>query len=460
MIVYFQEIVKSFLLSVILFSILVFFSISVYAQTSPNKNQTPDSSEEKKESVLIVTNSEIVSNFIWRGIDIGGDMLSRRNGETYKSYTFSPAFQPTVDVFTPNKNFQFQLFGSFQLRNREDRDSDRRLFQTGSGGVGPSYISEEPRFWDPANQDTCAQNLQNQSIGGSTNYSSCGSRLPGKDIAPTKEPNGMRRSDGLFTAFIYHFDESKIGKISVGIWFYNTFNKSPAFAMSPTTQNQNLYASGGSGTPYLPNVNNANNTNAITRLSWHEYFIFWKIPFLRAIDPTISLYTQYSTDNGGYMAGKNYLSFAVGHEFRKNQFFRITPTLNIGYAASNNLLDNRNGIQDITGGWTFHFGDFFTRVIGIYRPDIYLWDTNNAYGYASGDPSRAGWNRTSEDRSVPNPSRLNGADNTFVLNAIEGINTGNASVDTLARIYLRDQYILQKIPQFLFYYSFGFTKTF
>ncbi len=443
--------------------VIVFFFISVrfslIAQSLPLETSQAQT-KISKESVTIITNTEIVSNFIWRGIDIGGDMLRRRNGEMYSSYTYSPALQPTIDIYSPSKNFQFQMFGSFQLRNREDRDSDRRLFQTGSGGVGPSYISEEPKYWDASNQDLCAQNIQTQSTGAMPDYSTCGSRVPGKDVTPATEPNGMRRADGLFTAFIYNFDESRLGKISAGIWFYNTFNKSPAFAMSPTTQNGNPYASGGTGTPYSPNVYNSNNTNAITRLSWHEYFIFWKLPFLESIEPTFSIYTQYSTDNGGYMAGKNYLSLAVGHEFRKDQFFRIQPSLQFGYAAANNLLDNRNGIQDITGGWTFTLGDFFARIVGIYRPDLYIWDTNNAYGYAGGDPSRASWNRTSEDGRIPNPARMYGADNTFVLNAIEGLNTGNASVDSVAKLYLREKYTLQKIPQTILYYSFGVTKSF
>jgi hypothetical protein len=439
---------------------LTLYPSLLLAQTPPNIDTSINSSKSDEKKVTVVTNAEVVSNFIWRGIDIGGDMLHRRNGDAYKSYTFSPAIQPTIDVFSPSKNFQFQLFGSFQLMNRDDRDSDRRLYQTGSGGVGPSYISEEPKYWDAANQDTCAQNMQTQSLGGQPDYSACGNRVPGRDIAPAKEPNGLRRTDGLFTAFIYNFDESRFGQLSAGIWFYNTFNKSPAFAMAPSTQTANPYASGGTGSPYSPNVYNANNTNAITRLSWHEYFIFWKLPFLQTIEPTFSIFTQYSTDNGGYMAGKNYLSFSMSHEFRKDQFFRITPSLNIGYAAANNLIDNRNGIQDITGSWTFSFGDFFTRIVGIYRPDLYIWDTNNAYGYAGGDPNRASWNRTSADGLVPNPERTYGADNTFVLNAIESLNTGNASVDTLAKIYLREKFTLQKIPQHLLYYSFGITKTF
>jgi len=445
----------------ILILFLCFFCLkNLSAQSPPNIDTDIPLSKKDKNSLTIVTNTEIVSNFIWRGIDIGGDMLQRRNGEAYKSYTFSPAIQPTIDVFSANKNFQFQLFGSFQMTNREDKDSDRRLYQTGSGGVGPSYLSEEPRYWDAANQDTCAQNMQIQSLGGNPDYTTCGSRLPGRDVSPSKGPNGMRRTDGLFTAFIYNFDESSLGKLSVGIWFYNTFNKSPAFVMAPATQNPNPYASGGTGTPYSPNVYNSNNKNSITRLSWHEYFIFWKLPILKSIEPTISLFTQYSTDNSGYMAGKNYISFSIGHEFRKDKFFRIQPTLNIGYAAANNLIDNRNGIQDITGSWTFYFGDFFTRIVGIYRPDLYIWDTNNAFGYAGGDPNRAHWNRTSEDGLVANPARMYGADNSLVLNAIEGLTTGNASTDSIAKLYLREKFTLQKIPQVLLYYSFGVTKTF
>ncbi|MDZ4727619.1 MAG: hypothetical protein SH817_15785 [Leptospira sp.] len=409
--------------------------------------------------VIVVTNVEIVSNFVWRGIDIGGDMMHRRNGDSYKSVSFAPALQPTIDIFSPSKNFQFQLFGSFQISQRHDRDSDKRLFQSTPGGVGPSYISEEPRFWDPSNQDNCAQNLQTQSLSGNGSFTGC-DRIPGQDISPQREPNGMRRADGLFSGFTYHFDEAKWGSLSVGIWFYNTFNKSPAFGMAPASQTPNPYASGGVGTPYSPNVYNSNNTNAITRLSWHEYFIFYKLPVLKQLEPTISLYTQYSTDNGGIMAGRNYISYSMGYEFRKGNFFRNMPSINIGYAAANNLIDNRNGIQDITGSWSFFFGDFFTRITGVYKPDLYIWDTNNAYGYAGGEPNRANWNRTSKDGLVPDPSKLYGAENSFVLNSIESLDFGNAGLNALGKTYLREMYTLQKIPAYILYYSFGYTKTF
>ncbi|WP_411821862.1 hypothetical protein [Leptospira sp. 'Mane'] len=431
----------------------IIFTYPVFGETDKDKEPEP-------KKVTVEATAEIVSDFLWRGISLAGESMRRRNGESYSSLTYAPALQPTINIFSPEKNFQVQLFGNFQLTDRADRDSDKRLFQSAPGGVGPSYHGEESKYWDPYNQDTCAQNMSNQLTGAGGDISQCGSRVPGKDVNGKNEPNGMRRSDGLFVAFTYHFDPTKLGSFSGGIWFYNTFNKSPAFAMAPSAQTPNPYAAGGTGLPYSPNVYNANNSNSITRLSWHEYYIIWKFPFLKDYEPTLSFFTQYSTENGGYMAGRNYISFSVAREFRKDEFFRIHPSVNVGYAMGNNAIDNRNGIQDITSTLTFFFGNFFVRGGNVYRPDLYIWDTNNAFGYAGGDPGRANWNRTASDGLVPDPSKMYGSGNSFILNSIDSFSSGNAAADSVAKIWAREKYTLQKIPQMLFYFSFGYTHVF
>ncbi|WP_246052045.1 hypothetical protein [Leptospira idonii] len=438
---------------------LLSFCLVNFSLLGEDTKEKQEPSSDKKEMIVEFT-SEIVTDFLWRGNSLAGESLKRRNGDSYESFTYAPAFQPTVDFFSHDRKFQLQLFGNFQLNQREDRDSDKRLFQSGSGGVGPSYLGEDKSNWDPHNQDLCAQTLQSGAMGMGGNLAECGSRVPGKDVAPYKEPNGMKRSDGLFVVFTYHFDATKFGQFSGGIWFYNTFHKSPSFLLPSGTQTANPYAAGGTGFPYGPNTMNANNRNAITRLTWHEYFIVWKLPFLRSLSPTLSYFTQYSTENGGYMTGRNYVSFQMNHEFRKEKFFRIQPSVNVGYAMGNNALDNRSGIQDITSSVTFHFGQFFLKAVNIYRPDLYLWDSNNYYGFAGGDPGRASWNRTSEDGLVPNPNKMYGPVNSYILNTIDSFQSGNPALDSVAKIWAREKFTLQKIPQFLFYFSIGYTATF
>ncbi|MGE8721780.1 hypothetical protein ACO2KH_10635 [Leptospira terpstrae] len=405
--------------------------------------------------IIIETNTEIVSDFLWRGNSFAGEGQSRRNGAAYQSFTYAPALQPSINVWSPEKKFQFSLFGNFQLTNRDDRDSDRRLLQSSPGGVGPSYLGEETKFFDPYGQDPCVRSLHDRIANGNDGSDPCLGYSPNQGLGPKKEPNGNKRADGMFFSMSYHFEPSRFGDFAVGIWFYNTFQKTPNSLLSPGTQKQNSYASGGPN-----NTFNANNTDAITRLVWHEYFLHWKLPFLKIVKPTISYYTQYSTENGGLLAGKNYLSLSGSYTFREDHFFRIMPHFNFGYAMGNNAVDNRNGIQDITTSTSFFFGDFFIKFAHIFRPDLYLWDTNNYYGYAGGDPNKAHWNRSSEDGKVTNPSRIYGAYNTSILNAIEQSSTGNSLGDSIAKTWLREAYTLQKIPSHLFYVSFGFSKVF
>ncbi|MCG6148149.1 hypothetical protein LFX15_07610 [Leptospira levettii] len=414
-----------------------------------------ESKSDDNKSITIDTHTEIVSDFIWRGNSFAGEGQNRRNGASYQSFTYAPALQPTISILSPDKKMEWMLFGSFQLTNRSDKDSDKRLFQSSPGGVGPSYLGEESKYFDPYNQDPCVQSVHNQLISGTPTNTNCQSFLPNQGYGPKKEPNGNKRVDGMFFSMMYHFDPGVFGDFSVGIWFYNTFQKTPNSLLPPATQKQNGVVSGGPN-----NAFNANNPDAQTRLSWHEYFFQWKLPWLRIVKPTISYYTQYSTENGGLFAGKNYLSLSAQYTFFEGDFFRIQPHWNLGYAMSNNAIDNRNGIQDITSSIALFFGDFFLKGAHILRPNPYLFDTNNYFGYPNGDPDKANWNRSSEDGKVVNPSRINGAYNTAILNAIDQISTGNSLNDTIIKTALRESYTLQKIPIHLFYVSFGYSKSF
>lgn len=426
-----------------LFLVLV-FSFPILSETKP----------EEPKSLIVETNTEIVSDFLWRGNSFVGESQSRRNNAAYQSFTYAPALQPTINVWSPDKKFMWSLFGNFQLTNRDDKDSDRRLLQSSPGGVGPSYLGEEAKFFDPYGQDPCVQSVHER-ISTGEGSDPCLGYSPNKGYGPKKEPNGNRRADGLFFTMSYQFDPTKWGEFSVGIWFYNTFQKTSNSLLAPGTQKQNLHTSGGPN-----NTFNTNNPDAIHRLMWHEYFVHWQLPFLKILKPTISYYTQFSTENSGLMSGRNYISLSGSYTFREEKFFRIMPHFNLGYAMGNNAVDNRNGIQDITTSTSFFFGDFFIKFAHIFRPDLYLWDTNNYFGYAGGDPNKAHWNRSSEDGKVVDPSRIYGAYNTSILNSIEQINTGNSLRDSIVKTWLREAYTLQNIPAHLFYVSLGYSKTF
>ncbi|WP_243402103.1 LA_0442/LA_0875 N-terminal domain-containing protein [Leptospira haakeii] len=390
---------------------------------------------------------EVVTDFIWRGLSFSGEIANRRDNESYRAMTFVPSYQPTVTFNTPLKGFQVQFWGNFQLTERNDRDNDGR-FQMYPGGAGPGYAGQGSAgslspFSAPS-PDTlnsaCPYDTQTNFLAGNpTTGSTCGGDVPGFK----KEQNGMKRSDGLFYAFYYNFEKTSWGTFTAGIWFYNTFQKSAAYT-SP--------ALGGFNSAAAQGVAGANNPSTqITRLAWQEYFFFWKLPFLQYVNPTISFYTQFSQENAGLMAGKNYLSLTMGHEFFEGSFFRILPQVNIGYAMSNNIVDNRYGIQDITSTLTFFFGKFFFKAADVYRPNLYMYDTDNYYGATGGYV-----NSTSKDSKIVDPGKVNGPANQLVL---DFINTSTTIPDQL-RQSVRESYLLQKIPSHLVWFSIGFSQNF
>lgn len=408
---------------------------------SPNPDPTPDlpptpvvtpkvadnnKVDATKKETRIEVQSEIVSDFIWRGMSFSGEAFNRRNNESYKSMNFVPSYQPTIDIHTPLEGFSVQLWGNFQLTDRHNRDNDYRLLQSYPGGPGPSYIGQPP------SGDPCVDSI---SANGATNTDLSSKCAPnqafGQGVKPYKENNGMKNSDGLFTAFYYAFDKSGWGTFTVGTWFYNTFHKS----YSNTVVD-----------PY--NLSRPRPS----RMAWQEYYIFWKMPFLREANPTLSYYTQVSGENSGALVGKNYLSLTLSHEFFEGQFFRITPSTNIGYTFSNNNIESRNGIQDITTALKFNFDAFFIKTTHVHRPNLYLYDSDYYFGAVGGMS-----NRTNNDGMIVDPSKVHGADRQYVFDYIDQI--FNKANDP-ANIYLKEKLTLQKIQRNLFWFSIGYTKTF
>ncbi|TGM07202.1 hypothetical protein EHQ76_04840 [Leptospira barantonii] len=412
---------------------------------TPIEREPPHASSQGTDTTIDVTH-EIVTDFIWRGLSFSGEMANRRRNDSYPSTTFVPSYQPTIDINTPLKGFKIQFWGNFQLTERNDKDNDGR-FQLFPGGPGPSYPGQGNPFTAP-NPDllnqSCVYDTQNNVMGG--NYATgptCGGLTP----TAHKEQNGMKRADGLFYAFYYTFEKTSWGKFTVGTWFYNTFNKNPAYISTPLGGYNSLAAQG---------ITSSNNTsNQITRLAWQEYYIFWQLPFLSYLTPTISFYTQMSQENAGLAAGKNYLSLYMSHEYFAEKFFRITPAVNIGYEMSNNIVDNRYGIQDITSSLTFYFGKFFIKGNHVYRPNLYMYDTDNYYGATGGYV-----NRNTKDGLIVDPHKVNGPVNQYLLDQIANSPLIPDAGDGSLRQAIRESYLLQKIPAHLFWFSVGFSHSF
>jgi len=410
----------------LILSIFLLAGNMLYAQKTVDTTLPSSDLETKgKKDTKIEVTAEIVSDFIWRGMSFSGEAHNRRNNEAYKGTNFVPSFQPTIDIHTPLDGFKVQLWGNFQLTDRQNRDSDYRLLQSYPGGPGPSYIGQ------PASGDACVDSVTGNGINNPQVNTACApNQVFGQGLKPYREHNGMKNSDGLFTAFSYSFDKTSWGSFTVGTWFYNTFHKSYSNTV----------------------VEPGNPRPRPSRMAWQEYYIFWKLPFLKAVNPTLSYYTQVSQENSGSQVGKNYLSFSLSHEFFEGKFFRITPSTNIGYTFSNNNIESRNGIQDITTSLKFNLADFFIKGTHVHRPNLYMYDSDYYFG-ATGSLA----NRTTNDGMIVDPSKVYGADRQYMLNLVDQLFvTPNDPIN----IYLKEKLTLQKIQRNLFWFSIGYTKTF
>ncbi len=419
---------KTILYTILFLGLLMSNTLYAQKEIAPASPTTPSESAIEtgaKKNTKIEVSSEIVSDFIWRGMSFSGEAYNRRNNESYKSMNFVPSFQPTIDIHTPLEGFKVQLWGNFQLTDRENRDSDGKLLQSYPGGPGPSYIGQ------PATGDACIDSIMANGLGNPQMSSKCGpNQAFGQGVKPYKESNGMKNSDGLFTAFSYSFDKTNWGEFTVGTWFYNTFHKSYSNTV----------------------VDPGNPRPRQSRMAWQEYYIFWKLPFLKAANPTLSYYTQVSQENSGAQVGKNYFSIHLSHEFFKGKFFRVTPSTNLGYTFSNNNFESRNGFQDLTSALKFNLADFFFKATHVYRPNLYMYDSDYYFGATGGRQ-----NRSTNDGMIVDPSRVYGADKQYAFDYIDQVfNKPNDPIN----IYLKEKMTLQKIQQNLFWFSIGYTKTF
>lgn len=131
---------------------------------------------------------------------------------------------------------------------------------------------------------------------------------------------------------------------------------------------------------------------------------------------------------------KKYISLDLSHTYFEEKFFRITPTVHVGYVINNDNINKKSGISNITSGLKFNFGKFFTTANWIYGPEPILFDTLDSN-------NQDGW--------TPSPGKKYGI-HTLILDAIE------RSFARESAAYVKEQYTSQRIVKSLFYVSLGF----
>jgi len=333
-----------------------------------------------KDLPLIEANMEVSSDFIFRGESFGGEYVARRNNTPYRAYTDSWTFQPDVLFHTPLEGLKFLFWGNLNLQHRRDKDSDYRILQDGAG--------QQERFLE----------LYRDFQGGGINFDP-------RVTKAHKEKNGLSRQDGAFLGGYYQWN-NRLGMFRFGTWIWN----------------------------------NADRSNKYT---WQEWFVVYSPPFLKFLNPELSVYFNNSSSNNGdsnnppnVTNGQNYISLDFSHTFREEQFFRIRPTLHIGYIVNNNNLNQKSGISNITSGIKFFFGSFYIGGFWVHRPEAHLWDVDN----------------NPRDGKIQDPSKQYGYLDQRIYREIKQVYFNQP----ILADYLKGQYGNQSILKDLYYITLGY----
>lgn len=348
-----------------------------------SSEKTKESKEQ--ESKIDFNLSQYLANDInFRGLSIYGEKLSRRNQESYKSFSDSWFVSTNITFHLPLPGLKFLLTSNNPYENRSNKDADLR-FQNTPGGE--EQIAKVNRFIQTGVLDFDPNALK-----------------------PRKEQNGLR--DVFFGQLYYDWD-TKIGGFKTGLFFLN---------------NQNYPA----------------------KFNFGEWVFGFKPDVLKILNPELVFFYRFTSESNGLNNGNVHTRIILKHEFFKEEFFRFTPILESGYQASNNTIDKRNGISDITTRLQFFFGYFLLGLNATHRPNLYLYDNDRNY------PKIGGYNDINpEDGRTVDPSRTAGIINKTVLDSIS-----HSNAHEVAKQYATRNYQEQHIVKNIFIIHIGYTAKF
>lgn len=186
--------------TLILVTSLLLFIFPVYSESPGITPKVPEKEHEDEEEgkPYIHLILGFGSNFIDRGEDTLSDRAVQ-NHKKYGSHTGAPHFAPNVILETPLEGMTFDLWFSFAMTGRNDKDIDRVL-QT------QSYGTDLVPLIQTGDQDALEKELQNPEC---LEQNGC---MPGYQ----KEPTGLSRNDRIIFTWLYE-TESKPGLVGGGI---------------------------------------------------------------------------------------------------------------------------------------------------------------------------------------------------------------------------------------------------
>lgn len=363
--------------------------------------------EDDKPILTVELDNTFVSNYVDRGEDMFANYAVQKH-VPYGSTTGAWVYTPTLLFKFPQVGLFFEIFGSFALAGRNDRDVDG-IFQTGPGGDDllagvEGGISE---------QVTAIQNSMIPETQGTLKLlcdyiaTAGGAPLPDECAAPSdwgslnvpklyKEEVGLKRLDKLILTFGYE-TETRAGNIGFGLTSDAPIN--PIGKEPPAT----------------------------------EIFFNYAPPFFT--DLTAEVLLDISSSDV-------YYHLQYEHEISIGGKFAIIPGVGAGYLVSEHI----QGWRDVTASLSFTIGGFTIGFHAAHRPNLRFFDEDE---HDRGLPVWLDGGSNQTDGLVTDPSRIYGPVNALVNSTIEGIlQIGNPNFTYTPR---------QKLPRNLYWMSAGYT---
>ncbi len=359
----------------------------------------------------------IVSTYVFRGVDVFQDKFVQEK-KSIRGFNLAPAIQPSI-TFNFTEGWSFNIWSSFALTNRQDKDIDQilqvpgedpdkvasayNLFISGNllGTPVPFSIVENEVQMYISGIDTVTMEPNIEGI------------IKGNKFAPAfyKEPNGLRRLDEVDLTLSYSFD-TKLGNMTGGIVTYILPNTTKG--VTGTDQSTELFV--GYSPKALPNL-------------------------------SITLYVETNLD--GY-EGATFTNISYSIPLIESQNMTLSFDPELGYQTQDNL----QGIKYVSLPFTLAMGSLKFMFVGIYRPDTRFFDSDRY----EGDAVKLLGLSTISDGLIPDPAKntgiLNSIINGFISNEI------NTALTAAGYPFNYTYTPTQSIPKFIYYFSIGYSITF
>jgi hypothetical protein len=354
----------------------------------------------------------IVSNYVFRGVDVFQSKFVQEK-KSISGFNLAPAIQPSI-TFNFTEGWSFNIWSSFALTNRQDKDIDQILQVPGEDPEDPASVAFAYKSFISGNllgtpvPFSIVENAVQTAISGNEE-----AIIKGDKFAPAfyKEPNGLRRVDEVDLTLSYSFD-TKLGKMTGGIVTYLLPNTTKG--VTGTDQSTELFV--GYSPKALPNL-------------------------------SITLYGETNLDN--YEGATfTYISYSIPLIESQNMTLSFDPGL--GYQTQDNL----QGIKYVSLPFTLAMGSLKFMFVGIYRPDTRFFDSDPY----KGDAVKLLGLSTISDGLIPDPAK-----NTGILNSIINgyISKEIQTALTAAGYPFTYTYTpTQSIPKLIYYFSIGYSTTF